>query len=79
MRIRWREKARIVAILRRARAGELDARAGALMAHRVRIGRLIAGHTEEASAEAEAGALLEAETAHLIQRICEKIPVPQQG
>lgn len=50
-----------------------------MTAYRVQVGRLIAGHHEDAGAEAEAGALLEAETAHLIQRICEKIPVQRQG
>lgn len=57
--------------MRRARDGQLGVRAAALTAYRVRIARLAAGHDEDESPEAAAGALLDAETAHLIQRLHE--------
>lgn len=69
---RRRGKARVHKILDDARKGDLRARAIASTAYRVRIARLAAGHDDdEESAEAEAGALLEAEEAFNLHRLCE--------
>ena len=65
-------KARVHKILHDAREGDLRARALASTAYRVRIARLAAGHDDdEENAEAEAGALLEAEEAFNLHRLCE--------
>lgn len=67
MRTRSTSKAEVDWILEAARRGGDDghaARAGATTAHRVRVARLIAGHDDDATPQAEAGAILEAEVAH---------------
>lgn len=60
--MRRNEKARIKALWKSARAGNHNTRADAKTAYRVRVLRLAAGHEEEESDLAAAGALLEAAT-----------------
>jgi hypothetical protein len=49
--------------VKEARGDTLNARGRAATAYRVHVGRLVAGHNEEMSVDAEAGELLEAEFA----------------
>lgn len=66
------EKAEVDSILRGARAGELDTRARALTAHRVRVLRLAASTaTDDTTADEDAGALLEADAQHAIMVLLE--------
>lgn len=67
---RRNEKAEVDRILRGARAGELDTRARALTAYRVRLLRLAAGTADDDSTpEEEAGALLEADAQHAVMAL----------
>jgi len=47
-------------MVRNAVAGDIKARAACALALRVHVGRLVAGHDEEPTEEAEAGTLIEA-------------------
>ncbi len=66
------EKAEVDRIIRGARAGELDTRARALTAYRVRLLRLAAGTADDdTTPEEDAGALLEADAQHSITALLE--------
>lgn len=57
-----------------AESGNVDARAEFAMAYRVHVGRLIAGHDDEQSEEAEAGALLAARHEQNVHELREALP-----